>query len=84
MTTLHARNTPIANNLNQFSVFRNFLQQNNDESVAANETVVRPEAVDTKESRDSDEKVDEKSDQFVVTQEYIQDSMQKLFLTTGV
>lgn len=48
------------------------LQQN--ESVAA-ETVVVPEAVDSKGD------AGEKSEQFVVTQEYIQDSMQKNFLT---
>lgn len=56
---------------NKKFVFRNFLQQNNDESVAANETVVT-EAVDTKEKGDAD------SEHFVVTQEYIQDSMKKI------
>ena len=45
------------------------LQQNNDESVAANETVVTD--AESKEKGGADEK----SDQFVVTQEYIQDSM---------
>lgn len=41
------------------------LQQNNDESVAANETV----------GANADKgDADEKSDQFIVTQEYIQDS----------
>jgi hypothetical protein len=43
------------------------LQQNNDESVAANETVGA-------DAEKGDGGADEKSDQFIVTQEYIQDS----------
>lgn len=60
-----------------FYSFRDLLQQqNNDESVAAKETNV-PEAVSNEKGNQ-----DEKSDQFVVTQEYIQDSMS--FISYGV
>jgi hypothetical protein len=53
----------------------NFSQLLKDESVAANEIIDGIPDADVNEKRDTEGNVQEKSDQFVVTQEYIQDSM---------